>query len=91
MRVLLVLLSSFAVASCAHPLAVNSAPKLSPELFACDPDPGAWKPKADDVEVAVNETLRTKAGQSCRQQLHTVCSVLAVNGQVQGECPKNER
>lgn len=57
-------------------------------MFLCDPEPGAWSKGADDVEIAVNETTRTYAGRSCRQQLRTVCSSLTLINQVTGECPK---
>lgn len=60
--------------------------KLPAELFTCDPTPGAWPAGADDVQVAVNETKRTAAGESCRRQLYTICKVQAANNLVIGEC-----
>lgn len=66
---------------------LNARPtKLPAELFTCDPAPGAWPADADDVAMAVNETKRTAAGNSCRQQLHTLCQIYKANNLVIGEC-----
>ena len=94
MRVLLVLLSSFAVASCSTiwPQRVQVPPpvertKLPAELFACDGEPRPWAAGADDVTTAINETERTGAGRDCRRQLRRVCLTLTAIDQVTGECP----
>lgn len=89
MRVLLLLLSSVVVSSCAQKSAGPIVPepvRIPAEAFTCDPEPGAWPEGADDVEVAVNETIRTYAGRSCRQQLYTLCLVEKANGRVEGDC-----
>lgn len=93
MRVLLLLLSSFAVASCSltpkpPPIQLNPKPTPLPaELFDCDREPWPWEVDADDVEIAVNETQRTGAGRDCRRQLRRVCLTLTALHQVTGECP----
>ena len=91
MRVLLVLLSAFVVSSCSTMRGLQFQPNPTPikipaEAFTCQAPPGAWSVDADDVEIAINETKRTMAGDNCRQQVYTLCLVYKANDQVEGEC-----
>lgn len=93
MRALLLLPLLLAAVSCATPkvdLIVPTPAKYPAELFDCDKNPGAWGLDADDVAIAVNETQRTAAGESCRRKVHQICDILKMNDQVTGVCPNGE-